>query len=569
MKQYSVLSVAIAAALVVTCAKSPTGPGENAGALLTLTTTASSPIATILRIPDKAVYKSGDTVKVVVTTNSGYTFTGWSGDTVTTANLIIFAMKTNKSIYAHFKKSFGNTVFSVVTSATNGSIILTPAGGVYDSGATVMVKARADYGYTFSGWTEGLLGADTLDTFGIVKDVVLAALFSIDPNAVWHTLHISPTLVYGKITLSPPGISSGNGYKYIPGTSVTITAVADSGYQLAGWGGDYARADSSATSLSSVMDSDRAITATFIRIPPMTWTIRKTGVTNGLLSIAWTGNQFVAVGKLGTIISSQDVENWTMQTSGTTNDLYGVAWAQNQFVAVGSSGIICTSPDAVTWTKRESGTTNDLRSITWMGPQAGTGKFVAVGGNIYPGDMGAIVLFSTDGNAWTIAKTNISSTTYGLNSVIWTGSALMAVGDQLVTAGGEQHGTAAIFTSSDGYSWTHWNLSYQGQNDENESVIWNGALYVAVGRNGKIFTSPDAQQWTTILAGYEFENSYAVVWTGSQFIAAETQGLIKTSPTGAKWTDKTTDFSGDLTSMIMAGKQVVSATSTGAIITSP
>jgi len=65
---------------------------------------------------------------------------------------------------------------------------------------------------------------------------------------------------------------------------------------------------------------------------------------------------------------------WTKRTSGTDAWLEGVTYGNGIFVAVGNLGTILTSPDGVKWTKRNSGTESYLRGVTY-----GNGIFVAVG----------------------------------------------------------------------------------------------------------------------------------------------------------------------------------------------
>src|SRR5579864_7642238 len=123
--------------------------------------------------------------------------------------------------------------------------------------------------------------------------------------------------------------------------------------------------------------------------PPINWTLQKSGTTTYLLSITWSGSQFVIVGNSGTILTSSTAVNWDTQNAGTTKTLYSVTWAKSQFVAVGEAGTILTSPDGSQWKSQNSLTTNDLYNIIWTGSQ-----LVAVG------DAGTI-LTSPDGINWT------------------------------------------------------------------------------------------------------------------------------------------------------------------------
>jgi len=589
MKQYSVLSVAIAAALMVTCGKSPTGPGENAGTLLTLTTTASSSIATILRIPDKAAYKSGDTVKVLVTTNSGYTFTGWSGDTVTGADTLVLVMTTSKIIYANFKNGSGKTIFSVVTSAINGSIFLSPAGGIYDSGATVIANAWADYGYLFDKWTGCLTGKNALDAFVVVKNVSLTADFSPDPNAKFNTLTISPTPAHGKITVSPLGVTSGNGFKFKPGDTVMITAEPDPNYRLEAWGGDFSNADSSDTSLTAIMNVDRMVSATFSKKPVgAAWTKKTSGISSKLLAVVWTGSssgsggQLVAVGENGALCTSPDGETWTIRNSGTTTCLNAIVWTGHgpgagQLAAVGNSGVVLTSPDGVIWTSRTSGITDNLQSIAWTG-----NRFVAVGGHIESTDFSSEglskVITSTDGVAWSDQGSCGDGIWY---SLVWTGSRLFAIGfhyNMIVLTGTGRIGnysSPVIYSSADGLAWTE--ESGIGVYDlDFRAIAWSGSKYVVVGRPTgaantsytPFITSSDGKTWDDGSWPSEI-GFYGETWTGSEFVIVGDEGTVLVVTDNLERTYRSSGSASSLYGVTWTGNKLVAVGDYGTILTSP
>lgn len=106
----------------------------------------------------------------------------------------------------------------------------------------------------------------------------------------------------------------------------------------------------------------------------LNWTVSPTGTTADLRGLAYAGlpsttdgvtttvYHYVAVGKGGTVLHSNDALTWTTVPSFTTKDLNAVIYG-GQFVAVGSAGGIFTSPDGLTWTTRDSGTTADLHAI--------------------------------------------------------------------------------------------------------------------------------------------------------------------------------------------------------------
>ncbi|HVU99751.1 MAG TPA: hypothetical protein VHH88_00215, partial [Verrucomicrobiae bacterium] len=127
------------------------------------------------------------------------------------------------------------------------------------------------------------------------------------------------------------------------------------------------------------------------------WERRASGVSDMLRDCAYGAGTYVAVGDFGAVWTSTDLVNWTPQYAGTFYRLNGVTFAGGQFVAVGEQTTILTSPDGVTWTQRSSGDW-DLFDITY-----GNGSYAAVGGNAGNANSSpaAVILTSTDGQFWT------------------------------------------------------------------------------------------------------------------------------------------------------------------------
>src|SRR2546425_1048689 len=92
---------------------------------------------------------------------------------------------------------------------------------------------------------------------------------------------------------------------------------------------------------------------------------------------------FVAVGELGTILTSADGVTWARSNFVTDGALSDIAYDNDLFVAVGAAsrgisfsapiGVIVTSPDGIVWTRQTVG------DYTLSGVASGNGLFVAVG----------------------------------------------------------------------------------------------------------------------------------------------------------------------------------------------
>jgi hypothetical protein len=86
----------------------------------------------------------------------------------------------------------------------------------------------------------------------------------------------------------------------------------------------------------------------------------------------------VAVGEVGTVLTSPDGVTWTARNSGIGTALEGVVWAGDRLVAVGGDAagsghgtldVILTSPDGISWTNQHSASVKPLHSVAWNGNQ--------------------------------------------------------------------------------------------------------------------------------------------------------------------------------------------------------
>jgi len=64
----------------------------------------------------------------------------------------------------------------------------------------------------------------------------------------------------GKVVMEPPQPAEG----YIPGTEITVKAIASEGYRFSNWGGAVSGSENPTT---IIMDSEKQISANFIEVP--------------------------------------------------------------------------------------------------------------------------------------------------------------------------------------------------------------------------------------------------------------------------------------------------------------
>jgi hypothetical protein len=138
--------------------------------------------------------------------------------------------------------------YSLTTDATNGSITLDPAGGVYEPNTVVTLTAVPDTGYTFDYWTGDLSDSNNPETLTMTGNKSVTAVF--DANE--YTLSI--TAVNGSVDLNP----AGGTYDY--GTVVTLTATPNESYMFTEWTGDLTGEDNPDT---ITITANKSVTANF------------------------------------------------------------------------------------------------------------------------------------------------------------------------------------------------------------------------------------------------------------------------------------------------------------------
>jgi len=260
---------------------------------------------------------------------------------------------------------------------------------------------------------------------------------------------------------------------------------------------------------------------------------------NQMEAVAWSGSRYVAVGDMGTIMTSTDAVNWTLQKSGVeknaySKDLTDVIWTGTQFVATGIRGIILTSPDGVDWTVIDFNTsTGFFDTINWNGSQLLT--FINYFGSSRP-------IVSTDGVTWTWGDDYVSGK---YNGIHWDGTQYVAVGSTGIS------GQGIVATSTDGLSWV---IETNTITRTLYDVIKTDTQYIAIGSSGVHATSPNGKVWTeqTPLT-YSLRS---IIWTGSQVVGVGSR--IYTSPTGDdnSWTEAANIIGRDL---LWSGSQYVMA----------
>ena len=195
-------------------------------------------------------YLVGNSVTVYAYGNSNYTFLGWTdtkGTLLSKATSFSFvnteATDTLIANYAFTPSSPSEPLEPSTTlyyrlglKATQGCSV--SGAGRYLAGTSVTVRASIESGYSFQGWTnskgEKVSGSTSFSYTVPVDGDTLTAQCVFNPSApaepddpiLRHTV---------TATCSDGGYYQGYTGRYLEGTSYTLTAYANSGYEFAGW----------------------------------------------------------------------------------------------------------------------------------------------------------------------------------------------------------------------------------------------------------------------------------------------------------------------------------------------
>jgi len=262
------------------------------------------------------------------------------------------------------------------------------------------------------------------------------------------------------------------------------------------------------------------------------WTAQPNGSTQRLNAITYGNNTAVAVGRGGTILTSDDDgATWTARTSGTTQNLLEVSYENTTFFALGANGGIFTSADGVSWTARASGTTDALRGVAY-----GNGVYIIVGINstilrsnngvnwtpLY-NDMNGNGRYDRPGEQWapdTFADFNVNED--DLYDIVYANNRFVAV-----------FYDSTLTSTNNGATWTRALIGTA--RSQYLSLAQGNNLFVVGGQGGDLRTSTNGTAWTqrTSGVGSQFAD---VTYGNGRFLASSASALI-TSTDGITWRD--------------------------------
>ena len=201
-------------------------------------------------VTGSGTYQQGQSCTVTATANNGYIFTNWTenGNVVSTQANYTFTVNANRNLVANFEAQ--SLTITATADPVNGGTVT--GGGSYNYGQSCTLTATAAAGYNFVNWTKNgqQVSTNASYTFIVTESAAYVAHF----QARTFTIDVSanPT---------EAGIVTGDGtYNY--GTTCTVTATANEGYDFVNWTED-GNVVSTETSFSFTVNANRTLVANY------------------------------------------------------------------------------------------------------------------------------------------------------------------------------------------------------------------------------------------------------------------------------------------------------------------
>jgi photosystem II stability/assembly factor-like uncharacterized protein len=157
------------------------------------------------------------------------------------------------------------------------------------------------------------------------------------------------------------------------------------------------------------------------------WRERRSHTQLKLHTVFWTGEEYLAGGDIGRVLSSPNGRNWRRVDFPGFHSVRGFATDGSTVVAAGAGTIARLAPGGE-WELEQAGFARFQTSVAY-----GDGAFVVVGHN------GEVQVSTDAGQTWTQVAAGVE---VNLDAVIWTGSRFLATGEGVAIA------------SPDGVSWS-------------------------------------------------------------------------------------------------------------------
>jgi predicted glutamine amidotransferase len=196
----------------------------------------------------EATYMSGTVVTLTAVPESGWYFSGWSGDLSSIANPDTVEMTGDKVVTATFTTEQQFTL--TVNTVGSGSMTKDPDQATYAEDTDVTLEAIPATGWSFDGWSGDLSGKTNPAVITMTSAKTVTATFTQAQNTL--TVNVEGG---GSVAKTPDQST------YTYGTVVQLTATPELGFAFSHWTGDIS---GSLNPESVSMTGNKAVTAVFV-----------------------------------------------------------------------------------------------------------------------------------------------------------------------------------------------------------------------------------------------------------------------------------------------------------------
>ncbi|MFX0200983.1 MAG: CFI-box-CTERM domain-containing protein, partial [Candidatus Hodarchaeota archaeon] len=195
-----------------------------------------------------------------------------------------------------------------LSAGTGGTTDPEPGIYSYDPGTEVNITSQPDIGYRFNEWTGDVPSGQEDDN---PITITMDSDKSITANFI-QQCSLAITTGIGGTTEPSPGT-----YTYDIGTEVTLKAIPQVGFRFTYWSGNVSSTDNPIT---VTMDSDKSVTANFIRQYTLTIAVEKGGTTDpSPRSYVYDIGTAVTITAIPD--SGREFKEWSGDASGTSNPI--------------------------------------------------------------------------------------------------------------------------------------------------------------------------------------------------------------------------------------------------------
>jgi uncharacterized repeat protein (TIGR02543 family) len=282
-------------------------------------------------------------------TNTIWTVTGLQAGTTNYFEVTAYDTNNNQSPPSNpVEFVVPNTTNTVTVQASPASAGSVTGGGSFATGSSVTVTATANSGYTFTNWTQNgaVQSASSSYNFTLASNLTLVANFTMNPTTNTVTVQASPASA-GSVT---------GGGSFATGSSVTVTATANSGYTFTNWTQNGA-VQSASSSYSFTLASNLTLVANFTMNPTTnTVAVQASPASAGSVTGGGSFTNGSSVMVQATAKSGYTFTNWTQNgVAQSTSPRYTFTLSSNRTLVANFTTIPITNTVAVLATPANAG----------------------------------------------------------------------------------------------------------------------------------------------------------------------------------------------------------------------